>query len=233
MKFIADYCYTYSRGLTISNKSARDLYENSSIYIVPMANPDGVDLVTGGIPRGSVAYNSALNYAQNYPSIPFPSGWKSNIRGIDLNLQFPAGWEFAKQIKSNQGFIYPGPRDFPGYGPLTEPESLALYNFTLQHNFRLVIAYHTQGEVIYWKYQNIEPPQAREIGEEFARISGYTLEDTPYASGFAGYKDWFLKQYNRPGYTIEAGRGENPIPTSQFSTIYSQNLGILVSGAIL
>lgn len=108
-----------------------------------------------------------------------------------------------------------------------------MYNFTLDHNFRLVIAYHTQGEVIYWKYQNIEPPDSKQIAEEFARVSGYSLEDTPYNSSFAGYKDWFIKQYNKPGYTIEVGTGDNPLPTSQFPKIYSDNLGILILGATL
>lgn len=79
----------------------------------------------------------------------------------------------------------------------------------------------------------MEPEDSRRIGEEFARISGYSLEETPYNSSFAGYKDWFIKQYNKPGYTIEVGSGDNPLPLSQFPKIYSENLGILVSGAIL
>ena len=66
-----------------------------------------------------------------------------------------------------------------------------------------------------------------------ANVSGYTLEDTPYASSFAGYKDWFIQNYNRPGYTIEVGFGENPLPISEFDTIYAENLGILVLGLIL
>ena len=76
----------------------------------------------------------------------------------------------------------------------------------------------------------MEPPGARAIGEQFAFVSGYLLEDTPYASGFAGYKDWFIQTYNRPGYTIEVGLGENPLPLSQFDSIYEKNLGILVLG---
>ena len=43
-----------------------------------------------------------------------------------------------------------------------------------------------------------------EIAEYFGRISGYAVEETPYNSGFAGYKDWFIQYYDRPGYTIEA-----------------------------
>ena len=48
-----------------------------------------------------------------------------------------------------------------------------------------------------------------------------------------GYKDWFIQIYNRPGYTIEAGLGENPLPISQFDIIYKDNIGILILGAIL
>ncbi len=156
-----------------------------------------------------------------------------NTRGVDLNLQFPAGWENAKDIKYSQGFTRPSPRDFVGYGPLTEPEALTIYNFTLSHDFKLVIAYHTQGQEIYWQFQNYNPPNSRIIGESFAQASGYLLAETPYNSSFAGFKDWFIQDYNRPGYTIEAGLGENPLPISQFDEIYQDNLGILILGAVL
>ena len=152
---------------------------------------------------------------------------------MDLNLQYPAGWEQARQIKFAQGFTSPAPRDFVGFGPLTEPESLAAYNFTLQHNFSLVISFHTQGEVIYWQFQNFNPPNALRICNQFARASGYSLEETPYNSSFAGYKDWFIQNYNIPRYTIEVGQGDNPLPISQFDEIYNDILGILVLGAIL
>ena len=151
---------------------------------------------------------------------------------MDLNLQFPAGWENAKEIKYSQGFNKLAPRDFVGEGPLTEPESLAVYNFTLKHNFRIVIAYHTQGEEIYWKFQDFNPPNSEYIGRQFAASSGYLLADTPYNSSFAGYKDWFIQDYNRPGYTIEAGLGQNPLPISQFNNIYEKNIGILVLGLV-
>ena len=85
----------------------------------------------------------------------------------------------------------------------------------MSHNFELVIAYHTQGKEIYWQFQNYAPAIAENIGRRFASVSGYTLSTPAFNSSFAGYKDWFLQQYRKPGFTIEAGLGQNPLPISR------------------
>ena len=87
--------------------------------------------------------------------------------------------------------------------------------------------------MIYWRYLDYEPPESRNIAGSFSAVSGYAVEETPYLSGFAGYKDWFIQDFDRPGYTIEAGLGENPLPLSQFDAIYERNLGILTLGMLM
>lgn len=230
MKFLEDYAEAIATDGEIFGLDATTLFAQTQLYLVPMVNPDGVDLVTGAIPADSEEYQAAEMIAARYPAIPFPDGWKANLRGVDLNLNYPAGWEQAKANKAALGYTSPSPRDFVGFAPLDQPESAAMTALTGRVNPRLTLSYHSQGEVIYWKYLDKEPPDARAIGEEFARVSGYFLEDTPFASGFAGYKDWFILKFNRPGYTVEVGMGENPLPIEDFPSIYEKNLGILALG---
>ncbi len=211
--------------------NAAEILNTATIYMVPLVNPDGVDLVTGAIPEGTVQYEIARRLGDNYPTIPFPDGWKANLMGVDLNLQYPAGWLQAREIKFAQGYDRPGPRDYVGRAPLSQLESRAIYGYTEAIDPALVLAYHSQGKEIYWQFEDIQVPGARELGEEFARVSGYALADTPYNSSFAGYKDWFIKAYRRPGYTIEVGSGKNPLPLDQFDEIYRDNLGILTTAA--
>lgn len=225
MRFTEDFCYSYVNGVTVDGFSPSALYDDVSIYIMPMVNPDGVDLVTGATDKDSPEYKQA--YAIRGNQVPFPSGWKANIRGTDLNLNYPALWQTARQIKFDLGYTSPGPRDYVGEAPFSEPESRAVADFTGNISPSLVLAYHSQGEIIYWKFSDYNPENSLQIAQRFSELSGYSVEDTPYNSAFAGYKDWFIQQYNLPGYTIEVGRGTSPLPLSQFSQIYRDNIGIL------
>ncbi|MBO5222755.1 MAG: peptidoglycan-binding protein [Clostridia bacterium] len=230
MKFTEQMCRAYALGTSLGESDVSSLWKRTTFYIIPMVNPDGVDLVTGRYGPGSKEYVGARSLNTN---LPFPEGWKANILGTDLNLNYPAGWDEARRIKFEQGFTRPGPRDFVGTSPLSEPETKAMAAFTEEQDFRLILAYHTQGEIIFWKYLDYNPKNSLQIARRFSEVSGYSVEETPYTSGFAGYKDWFIQTRNRPGYTIECGRGVNPLPISQFNEIYRDNLGILLLGGEL
>ena len=232
LKYAEDLADAIQRGGILFGQRAKEMADAVTIHLIPMVNPDGVDLVTGAIGQGSGQYALAQQLAQNYPDIPFPSGWKANLLGTDLNLNYPAGWLQAREIKFSRGYTRPGPRDYVGRAPLDQPESKYLADLTEKLNPELVLAYHSQGREIYWQFRDYFVPGARELGEVMARVSGYTLADTPYESSFAGYKDWFIQNFRRPGYTIEVGSGENPLPLEQFPEIYRDNVPLINISAL-
>ena len=232
LKFAEDLAQAAAANSRIYGIEARTILKAATIHLVPLVDPDGVDLVTGAIRPGTLAYETARSLSLNYPQIPFPEGWKANLLGVDLNLQYPALWLRAREIKFSQGFTRPGPRDYVGRAPLSQLESRALAELTEQIDPALVLAYHTQGKVIYWQFQDIFVPGAQALAQEFARLSGYALEDVPEESSYAGYKDWFIQSFRRPGFTVEVGSGINPLPLSQFDEIYRDNLGILTTAAL-
>ena len=194
LKFVEEYAEALQNGGEIFGVPASELAAKVTIYTVPMVNPDGVDLVTGAIQPGSEEYEAARRLAEHYPSIPFPEGWKADLAGVDLNLQYPAGWLRAREIKYSQGFTRPGPRDFVGRYPLSQRESRVLAGYTEYIDPELVLAYHSQGREIYWSFQDIELPEARRLGERLAQISGYTLAEPAPESSFAGYKCLTLRR---------------------------------------
>lgn len=232
LKFMEDFGAAQDTDGTLFGVPARELDQAVTIYSVPMVDPDGVDLVTGAIQPGTIPYTLAQNLGDQYPSVPFPEGWKANLLGVDLNLNYPAGWLQAREIKFSQGYTRPGPRDYVGRAPLNQIETRLLAEYTEWIDPDLILAYHAQGKEIYWQFQDIPVPGAEALGECLAAVSGYRLAEVPYQSSFAGYKDWFIQEFRKPGYTVEVGSGENPLPLTQFDEIYRDNLGILVTAAL-
>ena len=219
VRTINEYLLALTNNSRIRGRLMLPFYNSVLLSVVPNVNPDGVDLVINGAPQSEPYRSSVL--AINRGSRDF-SGWKANIRGVDLNNQYPAMWERQAAVNPKN----PAPRDFPGYAPLTEPEAIALANLTRTGNFNRVLAYHTQGKVIFWGFEGLEPAAAQALVNEYSRVSGYA--PIRYVQSWAGYKDWFIQEFGRPGFTVELGRGINPLPLTQFSQIYEESLGIFL-----
>ncbi|MDE5052159.1 M14 family metallocarboxypeptidase [Niallia taxi] len=223
MSYVNDYLLAVTNGGKINNLETFPIYQNVDISIVPMVNPDGVDLVLNG-PDERV-FDKVVTI--NEGSMDF-TGWKANINGVDLNNQFPAYWEIEKERKEPKS---PAPRDYPGEAPLSEPEAKIMAKLAEERNFSRMIAFHTQGKEFYWGYENFEPSESAMLANEFARLSGYKAVQN--VDSHAGYKDWFIQEFRQPGFTLELGKGINPLPLSQFDDIYKDVLGIFLASLYL
>ncbi len=226
MKFAEDFLRAYAFGGDLAGYDIGAVWQKCSIYLMPMVNPDGVDLVINGLQKGNPYAEDLVRW--NSGSADFSTDWEANIRGVDLNHNYDAAWHLGQEAAEALGITGPGPTRYPGPYPVSEPESGAVVRFTQNHNFRLVIAYHSQGRVIYWNFMNMASAEAQVIGEKMAEIAGYRLEEASGVTSYSGYKDWFTQEYRRPGYTVEVGSGTNPLPISQFDAIYAENLPMLL-----
>lgn len=223
MRLLNEYVLSLVNGDRMRGIHPLPLYVRNRLSVVPMVNPDGVNLVIEGPP----ADKRARLISTNRGSTDF-SGWKANIRGVDLNNQFPANWEIEKRRKEPK---QPAPRDYPGEAPLTEPEAVAMAKLAQDRKFARMLAFHTQGKEFYWGYEGYEPAESEWLAEQYARVSGY--RSVRYVDSHAGYKDWFIQIYRRPGFTFELGLGVNPISIAQFPIIYEEMLGVFLQSLFL
>ncbi|MFD2630629.1 M14 family metallopeptidase [Oceanobacillus kapialis] len=224
MRFLNEYALALTNHLPIRGVFALPLLTDTTLSVVPMVNPDGVNLVLNGASAAGDREQEVLTINNQQEDF---SNWKANIRGVDLNNQYPALWDVEAARKPTS----PEPRDFPGYSPLTEPEAIAMADLARQRTFDRMNAFHTQGEEIYWGFEGDEPPESEDIVMEYARVSGY--EPVQYIDSYAGYKDWFIQEFQQPGFTVELGSGVNPLPIEQFEEIYQETLGIMLANLYL
>lgn len=232
MKFVEDFCNAYENDEEIRDYNIKEIWDSSSIYIVPMVNPDGVDLVLNGVESARGEYYGKL-VKWNNDSSDFSDIWQANIRGVDLNHNYNASWREYKLCQVKNNISGPCATRYSGKYPESEPESSAIANFTRYGDFNLVLALHSQGKEIYWDYNNLASDFAKEIGEKLAKVSGYELETPTVMASFTGFKDWFIQTFRKPGFTIEVGCGKNPLPITQFDEIYSDILELLLVASII
>lgn len=135
-RFLEGYATAYADG----EPWARNIYGAATLHLLPLVNPDGMDLVSGALDPLDSFYAQARVLATHFPGVPFPEGWAANISGVDLSLQYPPGWAQARRTRFRQGFTRPGPRDYVGSEPLITPESRAVARWTRDRAFDMVLS---------------------------------------------------------------------------------------------
>lgn len=226
--FAEDLCVALDTGCCMADIDIRRALLGRGIVIVPCVNPDGVEIALHGADAALGLRDTVLHLSGGDPS-----RWQANARGVDLNHNFDAGWYILRQLETDAGITGPGPTRFGGYAPESEPETQVIAALCRSIPFRHVLAFHSQGEEIYWQYGPNTPKNSELIARIFALTSGYRAAQPDGLAAHGGFKDWFISEFSRPGFTVEMGKGKNPLPLSDLPAIRHRLLEMMTLAAIM
>ena len=215
LRFAERVCDAVATGGEVAGISARRMLTDRGIIIVPMVNPDGCEIAIHG--ESGCICNAAK--IKRLCGGHFED-WNANGRGVDINQNFNAGWEILKTEEEKHGFFGPGPTRYGGTRPESEAETVALTTLCRRAAVACVMALHTQGEEIYWRYGSNTPACSERMARILGASSGYKVTDPEGLASHGGFKDWFIDEFGRPGFTVELGRGVNPLSAELLDSIY-------------
>ncbi|MBQ9083132.1 MAG: M14 family metallocarboxypeptidase [Clostridia bacterium] len=214
LQFTADLCCALDTGGELAGIDVRRAWPGRGLVIVPCVNPDGVEIALHGA-------GAALHLQESVWQLSGgnPARWQANAHGVDLNHNFDAGWHTLRQMEQEAGITGPGPTRFGGTAPESEPETRLLTALCRSVPFRHAVAFHSQGEEIYGYYGASTPKKSALMARILALTSGYRVMEPEGLAAHGGFKDWFIRAFQRPGFTIEVGRGCNPLPLSDLPAL--------------
>ena len=180
-----------------------DDYSDVCYHVIPMANPDGVHTSQTRTLSEEQYQIYLADRAAGYTDLSageYAANWKANGTGVDLNRNFPSGWEQITYRAEPSFMLY------AGLEPFCSSEAAALRDYTLSYEFDVTLSYHTAGSIIYFEYGKDAAVNARceSLGRAVKKVNGYPLIDSSETDG-AGYKDWVIDELKLPSLTIELG----------------------------
>jgi g-D-glutamyl-meso-diaminopimelate peptidase len=226
MEMIDQYSSHYVRDSKFGSYQVKSVLDQTSIWFVPMMNPDGVTLVQNGL--NAVANKDLVRKINGGPNI---ARWKANIRGVDLNRNFDATWS---SIILTPPYNVPAFKNYKGIAPFSEPESKALRDFVLARPFKSYITYHSSGEIIYWGYDSMNNYNRNyNLVKSVANVTGYSIIPPNPKKPSAASESWFTKVKKMPAMTVEIAKysGEGPVSFSQWNDVWRRNQTVGLIGA--
>ncbi len=228
LHFTKELCKSIVKKETISEIRIADFLNTRGVFILPCVNPDGVEISLHGLSAAG-RFKSLVQEVSKGDT----SNWNSNARGVDINHNFDAGWEFLHKREQDAGIIGPAKTRYGGKFPESELETQALTSICRFANIRSAFAFHSQGEEIYWDYGDYTPEKSELMARVMSASSGYKASRPEGLAVGGGFKDWFIKEFRRPAFTIEIGKGKNPLPIKDLESIYYTLEELLVLSIIM
>lgn len=183
----------------------KEMLNRYTLYIVPMMNPDGTDVVT-----------KFTNPLYNYTGSRME--FKSNANGVNLNRNFPFYW--SQITDGGASTKYTDVQKYKGPSAGSEAETKAIMNLCKQNRFEWLFSMHLRGNCIYWRdTASGTIPNDWALTQKLVDKCGYwavgTSTETNDFGG--GLENWFRGTYGRPGFCIELVPSNIPSPTDNSS----------------
>ena len=217
MKFLEEYVRCGECGDEFFGYDSLSLMKRTTLFAVPMVNPDGVDIAIHGIDVTNPYHRELIS---NVGIHSFNKVWQANVNGVDINHNYNAGWKVVEEK--------PSPSRYSGPYSESEPETKAIVEFVRNENPDMLMAFHSQGGEIYYDYDGKAEERSLKLATEFAEVSGYIATRPEGTASFGGCKDWFIEEFGKAGFTIEIGHGKNPLKMEMLDNIYEENSKILL-----
>lgn len=228
LRFLDDLLSSISQNQPIAEVNVKKSIERCGLVVVPALNPDGIEIaLLGAAGAGSMGERVTELCGGNFGL------WQANARGVDINHNFDAGWDTLHLLEQEAGITAPAPTRYGGPRHTSEPETRAICWFCKGFQVRQAYAFHSQGEEIYYKYGKHTPARSRLMAQLLADSSGYKLMTQDGLASHGGFKDWFIDKLHRPAFTIEIGKGKNPLPAEDLEPVYNRLREMLVLALLL
>lgn len=216
LEFVAELCEACEGRTRPYGIHADFLLTQRMLCFVPMLNPDGVAIHLGMRDDPLAERRARMTEADDF------SHWQANARGVDLNHNYAVGFVEYKAEECSLGITGGAPTRYSGEAPESEPETAALAAFIRSVKPRFLMSLHTQGEEIYYRGGGCELPGVRAAAMRLSSLSGYRIGEAQGPAAYGGLCDYTTAALGIPSFTVECGRGENPLPPKDAPFIYAR-----------
>jgi len=208
------FAYRLLSGETEGDQKCKSLLRRFRFVLIPQLNPDGVSLALEGANPSHPLYHRqvSMNGGEDF------SHWQANARGVDLNHNYSVGFHEYRKLQTEKGILSGAPTLYAGEYPESEPESAALAGLIRILHPAIILTLHTQGEEIYYDATRATP-QMHKMAKHLSRLTGYALGIAEGTAAYGGLTEWAVG-CGIPSFTLECGKGQNPLPLSQAPDIY-------------
>ena len=98
LRFCEDICDALEKDGRLEGIDLRQALALRSLVVIPMVNPDGVDIAVHGAAAAGVREEEVRVLGGDVPGL-----WQANARGVDINHNFNAGWAAMQEMERKRG----------------------------------------------------------------------------------------------------------------------------------